>query len=161
VFAVLYGLTAAASFVLVEALHRADPAWDGSIGGLKGLSRRSPALAASLTVIMLSLTGIPLTAGFWGKFLVFAAASVGGYLWLAVVAVLGSVVSFGYYGSAIRSAYMDEAAPSEEEEPAEGAPAPHSRLGTATVGALALVIVLIGVVPLVSGLGPVITGLLR
>jgi NADH-quinone oxidoreductase subunit N len=161
VFAVLYGLTAAASFVLVEALHRADPAWDGSIGGLRGLSRRSPALAASLTVIMLSLTGIPLTAGFWGKFLVFAAASVGGYLWLAIVAVLGSVVSFGYYGSAIRSAYMDEAAPSEEEEPAEGAPAPHSRLGTAMVGALALVIVLIGVAPLVSGLGPVITGLLR
>lgn len=161
VFAVLYGLTAAASFVLVEALHRADPGWDGSISGLAGLSKRSPALAASLTVIMLSLTGIPLTAGFWGKFLVFAAASVGGYLWLAIVAVLGSVVSFGYYGAAIRSAYIDEPPALDSEEGAEGAPPIPMRLATGTVGALALLIVLVGVVPLASGLGPVITTLLR
>jgi NADH-quinone oxidoreductase subunit N len=161
VFAVLYGLTAAASFVLVEALHRADRSWDGTVRGLAGLSKRSPALAASLVVIMLSLTGIPLTAGFWGKFLVFAAASVGGYLWLAIIAVLGSVVSFGYYGAAIRSAYIDEPPARESVEAGEAAPAGSSRLVTGTVVAFAVLIVLVGVAPLASGLGPVVTALLR
>ena len=108
IFAVLYGLTSVASFIFVVALREVEPSWDGSIPGLAGLSRRHPALAASLVVIMLSLTGIPLTAGFWGKFLIFGAASVGGYLWLAIVGMLGSVVSFGYYGGTLRAAFMDE-----------------------------------------------------
>jgi NADH-quinone oxidoreductase subunit N len=161
VFAVLYGLTAAASFVFVEALHRADPSWDGTVRGLAGLSRRSPALAASLAVIMFSLTGIPLTAGFWGKFLVFAGAAVGGYLWLAVAGVLGSVVSFGYYGAAIRSAYIDEAPSQEDGQSAEEPSATRSRLATGTVGVLAVLIVAVGVAPLVSGLTPVFNALLR
>jgi NADH-quinone oxidoreductase subunit N len=153
VFAVLYGVTAAASFVLVEALHRSDPSWDGSIRGLAGLSRRSPALAASLGVIMLSLTGIPLTAGFWGKFLVFAYASIGGYRWLAIAAVLGSVVSFGYYGATIRSAFIDDDSGLTvfDESVARSA-----RLVTGTVVTLAVAIVLAGVVPLATGLGPVL-----
>jgi NADH-quinone oxidoreductase subunit N len=110
---------------------------------------------------MFSLTGIPLTAGFWGKFLVFAGAAVGGYLWLAVAGVLGSVVSFGYYGAAIRSAYIDEAPAQEGGASAEEPPATRSRLATATVGVLALLIVVVGVAPLVSGLTPVFNALLR
>jgi NADH-quinone oxidoreductase subunit N len=157
VFAMLYGLTAVASFLLVEALHREDDTWDGSIAGLAGLSRRSPALAASLAVIMFSLTGIPLTAGFWGKFLVFAAASVSGYLWLAIVAVLGSVVSFGYYGAAIRSAYIDEA-PARESGPGEGI---GSSLATVTVCTLAALIVVVGVAPLVTGYESLLKMLIR
>ncbi len=158
VFAVLYGVTAAASFVLVEALHRTDASWDGTIGGLAGLSRRSPALAASLAVIMLSLTGIPLTAGFWGKFLVFAYASVGGYRWLAIVAVLGSVVSFGYYGAAIRAAFIDDEATGEapDEPVTDGV-----RLVTGAVVTLSAVIVLAGVVPLATGLEPALRMLIR
>lgn len=161
VFAILYGLTAAASFVLVQALHEADRTWDGTIRGLAGLSRRSPALAVSLAVIMFSLTGIPLTAGFWGKFLVFAGASVGGYLWLAIVGVLGSVVSFGYYGAAIRSAYIDEPA-TPDEEPA-GEQVGSGRLGMAgsSAGVLAILIVVAGVAPMVWGYQGVLGALLR
>lgn len=155
VFGVLYGLTSLASFIFIVALREAEPDWDGSIPGLAGLSRRHPALAASLVVIMLSLTGIPLTSGFWGKFLVFAAASVGGYLWLAIVAMLASVVSFGYYGGVLRAAYMDK---EKATAPAEGGAQPEApaRLqGVATVATvvLAISIVAVGVLPFVTGLG--------
>jgi NADH-quinone oxidoreductase subunit N len=156
VFAVLYGLTAAGSFVLVEAVRRSDPVWDGSVRGLAGLSRRSPHLALSLVVIMLSLTGIPLTAGFWGKFLVFAGASIGGYLWLAVAGMLGSVVSFGYYGRAIRSAYMAEPETSTAQavEPDPSGASAGGAATAVTVG-IAAAIVLVGVAPLIWGLAPV------
>jgi NADH-quinone oxidoreductase subunit N len=161
VFAVLYGLTAAASFILIEAIHRFDPLWDGTITGLAGLSRRSPALAASLAAIMFSLTGIPLTAGFWGKFLIFAGASVGGYLWLAIAAVLGSVVSFGYYGAAIRSAYIDEPFEPDVVGSLAAATAARSRISVVTVSILALLIVMVGTAPMVSGLAPVLNALLK
>ena len=156
VFAVLYGVTSAASFLFIVALREAEPGWDGSIRGVSGLSRRRPALAATLAVIMFSLTGIPLTAGFWGKFLVFASAATSGHLWLAVVAMLGSVVSFGYYGAVLRAAFMQDpeaGAPVDQSEPSE----PSSRVGSpavlATV-ALALLIVAIGVAPLLAGASP-------
>ena len=161
VFAVLYGLTAAASFVLVEALHRSDTSWDGTIPGLEGLSRRNPALAVSLVAIMLSLTGIPLTAGFWGKLVVFAYASVGAYRWLAIAGVLGSVVSFGYYGAVIRSAFIDEPAAGEALAYVEPSIASGTRLVTGTVVVLAALIVLGGIVPLATGLEPALRALVR
>jgi NADH-quinone oxidoreductase subunit N len=164
VFAVLYGATSAASFLFVVAVHGSEPAWDGSIAGLAGLSRRRPVLAVSLAVIMLSLTGIPLTAGFWGKFVIFAPAATGPYLWLAVVAMLGSVVSFGYYGAVLRSAFMDEVGPTlrpisvDVDAPAgEAAPVASSPATVATV-LLAALIVAIGVLPFVIGL-PALAGL--
>lgn len=176
VFAMLYGLTSLASFVFIVAVREVEPGWDGSIPGLAGLSGRRPALAASLAVIMLSLTGIPLTAGFWGKFLVFGAAATGGYLWLALAGVLGSVVSFGYYGGVLRAAFMDDSKKEAPTDASAGAartaetsgavpPAPAERpvpvgtpsngRGFATVAtvALAMAIVLAGVLPLVTGLG--------
>lgn len=160
VFAVLYGLTAAASFIAVEALHRTDPTWDGTIRGLAGLAHGHPALAASLAVIMFSLTGIPLTAGFWGKLLVFAGASIGGYLWLAIAGMVGSVVSFGYYGAVIRAAYVDEP-PAGSEEVRSRSAGGQGALARATTGTLAGLIVIAGVVPLASGLAPVLGALLR
>jgi NADH-quinone oxidoreductase subunit N len=146
----LHGLTSVASFVFIVALRELEPDWDGSIAGLKGLSHRHPALAASLVPIMLSLTGIPLTAGFWGKLVVFGVAATQGYLWLAVVAVLGSVVSFGYYGGVLRSAFLDEPAASPAEKSGR---VPISGSAPASTVALAVVIVVIGVLPLVTGLG--------
>jgi len=60
-----------------------------------------------MTVAMLSLTGIPLTAGFVGKFFVFLNSLDSGLLWLVVLGAAGSVVSFGYYGKVIRAMYLD------------------------------------------------------
>jgi NADH-quinone oxidoreductase subunit N len=63
--------------------------------GGPGLSR--PWMAAALSLCLLSLTGIPFTAGFVGKFYLFGAAVEAGWAWLAIVAVLNSVVSAFYY----------------------------------------------------------------
>lgn len=116
-FVALYAISSAASFLFIVAMNDTVPEWDGSIGGLAGLSRSHPALATGLAAVMFSLTGIPLTAGFWGKFAVLAVAASSGWLWLAVVAMLGSVVSFGYYGGVLRAAFMGDGG----ETPAETA----------------------------------------
>jgi len=85
---------------------------------VKGLSRRRPLLAAAMAVFMLSLAGIPPLVGFVGKLYVFSAAVDAGWVWLAVLAMLNSVVSAYYYLRVVVNMYMRE---SEEVEPA-GAP---------------------------------------
>src|SRR6201999_890426 len=68
-----------------------------SIDSLSGLSQTRPALAAAFAVFMFSLAGIPPLFGFWPKLLVFTAAVQAGYSWLAVAAILGTVVGAYYY----------------------------------------------------------------
>ncbi|MFZ4591557.1 MAG: NADH-quinone oxidoreductase subunit N [Ignavibacteria bacterium] len=63
----------------------------------KGLAKRSPMLALSLTVFLLSLAGIPPLAGFWGKYYIFYAAIKADLIWLSVIAILLSVLSVYYY----------------------------------------------------------------
>lgn len=67
------------------------------ISELDGLGQRHPVLGVLMTLFMLSLAGFPPTVGFIGKFFLFAAAVQGGFTWLAIVAVLASVVSVYYY----------------------------------------------------------------
>lgn len=96
------------------------------IAGLAGLSRRAPLLAATITVAMASLAGVPPLVGFWGKFLLFKAvleqgAGNPGYYVLALVAVVGVVVSFYYYFGVVREMYwgagimMESASPMVSE----------------------------------------------
>lgn len=68
-----------------------------AIASWSGLGRTSPLLAGIFALFMLSFTGIPLTAGFIGKWAVFAAAWRGGYDWLVIVAVLLSLVAAVFY----------------------------------------------------------------
>ena len=77
-----------------------------------GLAKTNPWLAASMAIFMLSLAGVPFTAGFLAKLYVFSAAIQGGYLWLAVVGALTSVVAFYYYLKVVAKMYM--AAPSSD-----------------------------------------------
>ncbi|WP_394992818.1 NADH-quinone oxidoreductase subunit N [Emticicia sp.] len=81
---------------------------DESIAVLNGLSKKNPFLGFVLAVSMFSLAGIPLTAGFWGKFYVFADAASRGHIWLLVVAILMSAVGIYYYFKPIIAAYMKE-----------------------------------------------------
>jgi NADH-quinone oxidoreductase subunit N len=78
------------------------------IDGYKGLSRRKPFLALALAVFMFSLMGIPPLAGFAAKFQVFYAAIKAGFVSLAVVAVLNSVVSVYYYLRIVLYMYMEK-----------------------------------------------------
>ncbi|MBI5078719.1 NADH-quinone oxidoreductase subunit N [Candidatus Saganbacteria bacterium] len=81
------------------------------IENYSGLARRSPLMALAFSLFFLSLIGIPPLAGFIGKFLVFRAAVGTGYLWLAALAVLNSVVSVYYYLNVVRVMYFQ---PGEE-----------------------------------------------
>ncbi len=71
-----------------------------------GLGRQNPLLGLAMTVSMLSLAGIPLTAGFWGKFYIFSTAVERGQIWLLVVAVLMSAVGIYYYFRVIVAMYF-------------------------------------------------------
>ena len=64
---------------------------------IRGLARRAPVLAVAMVVFLLSLAGIPPLFGFFGKALLFGAALQAGFLWLAVVAILNSVLSLAVY----------------------------------------------------------------
>lgn len=148
-FAVTYALGVACAFVALEAVRHARPGWDGSLSGLAGLSREAPLPAAALAIAMLSLTGIPLFAGFWGKLAVFAGLLGSRMLVPAVVAALAAVVSFAGYGAVIRHAYFDETAAAVEGTSGIGVPG-------AIACALAAGVLAAGIVPLLTGLEPVL-----
>jgi NADH-quinone oxidoreductase subunit N len=74
---------------------------------MAGLSERRPLLAAALTVFLVSLTGVPISGGFVGKFYLFSAAVSAGYTHLAIIGMLMSVVSAYYYLRVVVSMYMD------------------------------------------------------
>jgi NADH-quinone oxidoreductase subunit N len=123
-----YGVTNLAAFAAIALLGTRDRAND-DLASFAGLSNRHPMLAAALTVFLLSLGGLPPTAGFVAKWYVFSAAVRSGFYGLAIVGVLTSVVSIFFYLRVVVMMYMSE--------PAEGVPAPAPPARAAVV-ALAL-----------------------
>ncbi len=87
-----------------------------SIEDYKGLGYRSPYLAFALTVFLFSLTGIPPTFGFIGKFYLFSALISTHYIWLAIVGVINSVISLYYYVKVVRNMYLVQPADSTRVE---------------------------------------------
>lgn len=77
----------------------------------QGLAYSKPALAVSMTLFMVSLGGLPPTAGFFGKFYLFRAVLESGYVWLVVIAVLNSAISFYYYLRVVISMFTPEKEP--------------------------------------------------
>jgi len=84
------------AFAIVVVLRRKDVIGD-ELKDLSGLYFRSPFAAIAMLLFMLSLGGIPPTAGFMGKFWLFSAAIESGYVWLAVIGVVNSAISLYYY----------------------------------------------------------------
>ncbi len=105
-YLVAYALMKLGAFSLVS--HLAVGENHQSIDDYAGLHARNPALAACLTVFLLSLVGIPLTGGFLGKFFIFQAAIRAGLIWLVVLGVLNSILSVPYYLRVVRVMYMAE-----------------------------------------------------
>ena len=85
-----------AAFAVVVARERVSERGD-DISSLENLGQTDPWLAWPMTIAMLSLAGIPATAGFIGKFFLIDATVAGDYTWLGIVIVVGSVVSLAYY----------------------------------------------------------------
>ena len=110
-YLIAYLLMNMAAFAVIVAAQneRAD---GDELSGLAGLGTRSPWLAWPLTIAMLSLAGIPGTVGFIGKFQLIHALIDGSYTWLAIVLVIGSMISLGYYLRVIAAIWMRTETPS-------------------------------------------------
>ncbi|MDX9789789.1 MAG: NADH-quinone oxidoreductase subunit N [Candidatus Kapaibacterium sp.] len=72
----------------------------------EGIGYRAPVLATFMTIFLISLTGLPPTAGFVGKLVLFGAVIEGGWYWLAVIGVINSVISLFYYAKIIRNMWV-------------------------------------------------------
>ena len=134
--------TSLAAFGVITVLSPEDRDCD-LVDDYVGLGRSRPLLAGLLTVALLSLAGIPLTAGFVGKFLVLGAGVASGQWALALILVLGSVISIFYYLRVIVAMYMREAA-----SPASSKPGPRIPTAVAaTLAALLAILLWLGVWP--------------
>ena len=96
IYLFVYAFMQLGAFTVITLLRRSDTIGD-ELKDLNGLYFRQPFAAVAMLLFMLSLGGIPPTAGFMGKFWLFSAAIESGYVWLAVIGVLNSAVSLYYY----------------------------------------------------------------
>ena len=106
-YVVTYVLTTLGTFGLIQVLARMGFESD-DIDDLRGLNRRSPWMAFVALILMFSLAGIPPTVGFYAKLAVLQAVVNAGHVWLAVVAVLASLVGAFYYLRVVKAMYFDE-----------------------------------------------------
>jgi len=142
-----YGVMNIAAFAVVAMLQR-DTTRYGGLNSFAGLAGRAPWQAAAMAVLMLSLTGIPPTVGFFAKLYVLLASVAAGLEWLAVIIVLNAALAAFYYLRVVVYMYMRD--PEPEPAPLDSSPS----------GSLALVLSVVGVVLL--GLFPgAVLGLLE
>ena len=104
-----------------------------------GLAKRSPFLAFALLTAMLSLAGVPFTAGFIGKFLVFAAAVQAGKFWLVAIGILTVAAGFYYYLRIVAAMYW--------QEPGDTTPIKIAPLTRTAIGALTFAVFVFGIFP--------------
>ena len=130
-----YGLMNIAAFSVVGMLQR-DPRRFGGLNAFAGLGARAPALAAAMTILLLSLTGIPPTVGFFAKLYVLVATIDAGVAWLAVAIALNAALAAFYYLRVIVYMYMRD--PEAVPAPIERSPLTVLALGLSVAGVLAL-----------------------
>ena len=108
------------------------------ISNYAGLSSKAPITALCMLILMFALAGIPPTAGFVGKFVLFSSAIYSGLLWLAVLAILNSALSLVYYLRIISYMYLKES---------DGPKMVESKGYTAALVLTTLAVIYIGVFP--------------
>jgi NADH-quinone oxidoreductase subunit N len=114
-YLVAYALTNFGAWAVVIALEKSEGR-GLEIADYAGLARKQPALAAAMTVFMLSLIGLPPTVGLVGKFYLFRAVIAGGFTGLAIIGVLTSLISAYYYLRVVVIMYMRDGEPETEHE---------------------------------------------
>jgi NADH-quinone oxidoreductase subunit N len=101
-----YAMTNLGAFIAIIAIS--GKVNSDLIQDFSGMGRRSPVIAAALTLCLISLIGMPPAVGFMGKFYVFSGAVQNGLLWLVVVAVVNSVISAYYYLRVVKVMWFNE-----------------------------------------------------
>ncbi|WP_447642189.1 MULTISPECIES: NADH-quinone oxidoreductase subunit N [Chitinophagaceae] len=136
--------TVAYSFATIGIFAILSMMKDYTFDGYNGLAKSQPALAFANTVFLLSLTGIPLTAGFFAKYYMLSSVmQTGHYMWLVIVGVLFAATSAYYYFRVIQAMYFKNSENANEEQ-LEDAP---SNLFKILVVVLAIAIIFIGIRP--------------
>jgi NADH-quinone oxidoreductase subunit N len=146
IYLLVYTLMNVGAFGVIIALRRRGIVGD-NVDDMNGLAQKAPGMAAMMAVFMLSLGGLPLTGGFIGKYFLFGGLLQRGateqknwYYWLAVWAIINTVVSFYYYIRFIRAMYLGEQP--ADARPLALSPALKTALVIACIG-----IILIGIYP--------------
>ena len=151
VYLLAYGLATIGAFAVVTLVREAGPGAGGAVvaeathlSQWAGLGKRNPWLAGVFSLFLLSFAGIPLTAGFTGKFAVFTAAVEGDLWWLALVGVLASAAAVFFYVRLIVLMYFTDpvGTPGESTTVIGGEGFTIVAIGAAAVGTI-----LLGVVP--------------
>lgn len=137
-YVVAYAVASIGAFAVITSLSsgQAEPQLSAAY---RGLGYRRPFQATALSVFLFSLAGVPLTAGFLGKFGIFHAAVEAGYVGLALVGVLTSVISFYYYLRVVILMFM-----SEETAPRLHGGSSHEQ---AVLGVCLLATLVLGILP--------------
>jgi NADH-quinone oxidoreductase subunit N len=115
IYLLVYSFMQMGAFAVVVMLRRRDVVGE-DLKDFSGLSARSPFAAFAMLIFMLSLGGIPPTAGFMGKFWLFSAAIESGYYWLAVIGVVNSAISLYYYLRLVVFMYLRKETTGSEPE---------------------------------------------
>lgn len=138
-YMVTYVLTTLSTFGLILLLSKQGFECE-EIADFKGLNRRSPLLAGIMLVSMFSLTGIPPMVGFYAKLAVLQAVVGAGYIWLAVLAVMFSLIGAFYYLRVVKVVYFDDP---EGEEPT----IQHGTLTSGVISINGLLVIGLGILP--------------
>ncbi|HEX6139852.1 MAG TPA: NADH-quinone oxidoreductase subunit N [Candidatus Limnocylindria bacterium] len=139
-----YGIMNIAAFAVVAMLQH-DLRRYGGLASFAGLAGRAPAIAAGMAILLLSLTGIPPTVGFFAKLYVLLATVDAGLAWLAVIIALNAALAAFYYLRVIVYMYMRD--PEAEPAPIDRHPLPLLALALSVVG-----VVVLGLLP-----GPILS----
>jgi NADH-quinone oxidoreductase subunit N len=137
-YVVIYVIMSVGAFGMVLFLSRKGFDCE-QLDDFRGLNRRSPWIAFLMMVLMLSLAGLPPTAGFYAKLAVLQAAVAAGQVWLAVAAVVFSLVGAFYYLRIVKLMYFDD--------PRDTAPLPRKGAFGALLSANGLALLFFGILP--------------
>lgn len=108
IYITVYTVSALGSFAFILSMEK-DNIMLNTISSFAGLSKSNPFYSICFSIILLSLAGLPPLAGFIAKFYIFKAIIIADYLWIAVVGIMGSVISAYYYLNIVKVMYLDEA----------------------------------------------------
>lgn len=137
-YSLVYIFMALGGFLFLSAFEK-NTGWSNDIENFKGLAKKHPVMAFYMLILMFSMLGIPPTSGFMGKFGVFLALISADKWWLAVVLVITSIVSAGYYLKIISNMYM--------HDPTDSSRYNLTQMEKAVVAFLSIVTLLLGIYP--------------
>ena len=107
IYITVYSISSIGVFTFILSMEKDNIMLD-EIASFSGLSKSNPFYAVCLSILLLSMAGLPPLAGFIAKFYVFKAVVISGYMWIAVIGIIGSVISAYYYLNIIKVMYLDE-----------------------------------------------------